>query len=1088
MRLHRLEIEAFGPYPGRVEVDFDRLGADGLFLLHGDTGAGKTTVLDAVAFALFGRVPGARHEARRLRCDQATPEQRTEVRLLATLGGSRVEIVRAPEYQRPKTRGTGTTLERARVLLRFLDAAPDGRPPSGLSRAAEVGDTVADLLGMSADQFFQVVLLPQGDFARFLRADTAERAVLLEKLFDTGRFGAIEEWFAERRRSATAELRSADDAVRELVARVAEAAHREPPEDADPTWVADLRDRLADEADLTAAVARTAARDHAAAGEQLRSARADAERRARWVGLHAELADVEQSAVRFTQHPVRIDRHQRAHPVTTAQAQVVTARAEVRELSASRQRAHQRFRAVRATAPAGAVDETMDALLPAPPGQRAPVSTGASAAHQPDPAVLRRAAVADRERAGELVALSSLAQEQAADSQRWADARRRHHRAETEAAEIEQALVGLPERIAALTDQVGRARAAREELPEARRTVESLQRLTDAVAAVPQSRRDLDRSERRRQAAVTAHQAAVDASQTLIERRLAGIAAELAAQLVDGADCPVCGSESHPSPAAPGGSPVGPAELRGAEQRVKETATERESAAAAHAQQYSRLRQLLDAAMAEPYRAVASESQDEPATATTDPSATADDVPFTLFDPTDPAVLAGAPGAAGGGAVEPDDAAADDLDALLDRLPDIADVRARLREAAARLDELVTVSGQCTALGERLDAATRQLYDAGLRREGVTARLTAVQSEIEALTAVLRDRKARLADAAGGFPDIGARRRYLQDRARAAEELADAADRHDEAHRRLVDAQRRLDDTVRTAGFAGLDDALTAAAEDADQLAEELRAAEDRRTRVLARLADPVFADLRSDLEGADVDLSALADRAAAARSLTEETAALAVAAVTRRDRVRHLAGRLLQAWEARRPLAAAAAEVGALAETLAGRGQNGPGLALRTYVLAARLRQVTDAAGAHLTRMSAGRYGFVPTTEREYRGKAGGLGIDIVDGWSGRIRSVKTLSGGESFLASLALALGLADVVAAESGGRVLDTLFVDEGFGSLDTDALDLVMDTLDDLRAAGRVVGVVSHVPELRQRISSRLSVHRSASGSTLRTEVA
>ena len=121
MRLHRLEIEAFGPYPGRVAIDVDRLGADGLFLLHGDTGAGKTTVLDAVAFALFGRVPGPRNEARRLRCDQAAPHQRTEVRLVATLGGSRVELTRSPEYHRPKTRGTGTTPERARVLLRWLE-------------------------------------------------------------------------------------------------------------------------------------------------------------------------------------------------------------------------------------------------------------------------------------------------------------------------------------------------------------------------------------------------------------------------------------------------------------------------------------------------------------------------------------------------------------------------------------------------------------------------------------------------------------------------------------------------------------------------------------------------------------------------------------------------------------------------------------------------------------------------------------------------------------------------------------------------------------------------------------------------------
>ena len=117
---------------------------------------------------------------------------------------------------------------------------------------------------------------------------------------------------------------------------------------------------------------------------------------------------------------------------------------------------------------------------------------------------------------------------------------------------------------------------------------------------------------------------------------------------------------------------------------------------------------------------------------------------------------------------------------------------------------------------------------------------------------------------------------------------------------------------------------------------------------------------------------------------------------------------------------------------------------------------------------MSAGRYTFVHSTDREARGKAGGLGLDILDGWSGLVRPAKTLSGGESFLASLALALGLADVVAAEAGGRVLDTLFVDEGFGSLDPDTLDLVMETLDELRAGGRVVGVVSHVDELRQRI--------------------
>ncbi|HEY4992492.1 MAG TPA: SbcC/MukB-like Walker B domain-containing protein, partial [Nakamurella sp.] len=138
---------------------------------------------------------------------------------------------------------------------------------------------------------------------------------------------------------------------------------------------------------------------------------------------------------------------------------------------------------------------------------------------------------------------------------------------------------------------------------------------------------------------------------------------------------------------------------------------------------------------------------------------------------------------------------------------------------------------------------------------------------------------------------------------------------------------------------------------------------------------------------------------------------------------------------------------------------------------------------GQRLDRMSAGRYTFVHSADREARGKAGGLGLDILDGWSGLVRPTKTLSGGESFLASLALALGLADVVAAEAGGRVLDTLFVDEGFGGLDPDTLDLVMGTLDELRAGGRVVGVVSHVDELRQRIPSQVRVLRTPQGSTL-----
>ncbi len=228
MRLHRLELCAFGPFAERTVVDLDELGADGLFLLHGATGAGKTTLLDAVAYALYGRVPGARGEVKRLRSDLALPMTPTEVTLEFSVAGRRIEITRRPEYVRPKRRGSGTTTVHPAVSLRYVD------DPSaeGLSRAEEVGRVVVDLLGMSAEQFFQVVLLPQGEFARFLRAENSEREALLERLFDTGRFRAVEDYLADARRDANSEASAARAEVDRRLARLVEAAgsrrHRTP--------------------------------------------------------------------------------------------------------------------------------------------------------------------------------------------------------------------------------------------------------------------------------------------------------------------------------------------------------------------------------------------------------------------------------------------------------------------------------------------------------------------------------------------------------------------------------------------------------------------------------------------------------------------------------------------------------------------------------------------------------------------------------------------------------------------------------------------------------------------------------------------
>ncbi|WP_320784447.1 SMC family ATPase, partial [Streptomyces sp. CRN 30] len=225
MRLHRLDITAFGPFGGAQSVDFDALSTAGLFLLHGPTGAGKTSVLDAVCYALYGSVPGARQSGQgtALRSDHADAAVRTEVRLDLTVAGRHLEITRQPPWERPKKRGSGTTVDKAQTWLREYDAGTGTW--RDLSRShQEVGEEITQLLGMSREQFCQVVLLPQGDFARFLRADAEARGKLLGRLFDTHRFAEVEKRLAERRRAAETRVRDGDTALLADAHRMQQAA------------------------------------------------------------------------------------------------------------------------------------------------------------------------------------------------------------------------------------------------------------------------------------------------------------------------------------------------------------------------------------------------------------------------------------------------------------------------------------------------------------------------------------------------------------------------------------------------------------------------------------------------------------------------------------------------------------------------------------------------------------------------------------------------------------------------------------------------------------------------------------------------
>ena len=978
MRLHHLQVQAFGPYPRQESVDFDALGADGLFLLHGDTGAGKTTLLDAVAFALFGTVPGARGEARRLRCDYAAADLATEVRLEFTVQGHRLLIVRGPEYERAKRDGSGTTTQRAKASLSWVGSAPSGHAPDGLARIDEVNRTVARLLGMTAEQFFQVVLLPQGDFARFLRAETAERERLLEKLFGTQRFADVEQWFRTARAERGRAVEEIRQDVRELLARVAQAAGTEPDDErpADIEWLATLHARLRDAAVDAEKEDRLAREDRIRAEQELAHRRDLAGRIRRVTAALATLAELANGSAARRAIAEELSAARRCQPVLTAAAAARRAEAELAEAI----RAEHRARA--------ALGELADA--------------GGD---------LRAMAGALREEAGGLRQLVAEADAQRIDRARLSELTGRQDRVAAQVAELAGQLTSLPERRSAAHAERDAAMSAAARLDGLRAHVAELHDLHADAVRLPAVAKAEAMSRAEAQSAIDTHQRAMQAWLDARARRLDGMAAELAGALVPGQPCPVCGSAEHPAPAITPTKPDGDDEAIAADAEQLANA-DRQRSGLASAQARHRLDTLVERLGGRTEQGLAAELQE---------------------------------------------------------------AEAQLRSAAQRAATVTTMTERVARL--EADASALRVKQVEAEREQA-----AIAVERARLAEAIEERTQRLDVARGEFPDVLARREHLLTVIESLDELAKARSAREQAGQRVEQARTAVSAAAFDADFADVAQALAAerGAAVIDDLERLLVTADRQEAAARTVLAEPELAGIRIDtdvdLPGADALVDAARERADLANAALQQ-------AQRKVEEVTDLAARLTSAWQRLVPAEARQTELAALTDVVNGRGQNAHQMSLRSYVLAARLSEVADSATRRLRRMSQGRFSFVRSCAGGPRGTRGGLGLDVLDDYSGRIRPAKTLSGGESFLASLALALGLADVVAAETGGALLDTLFIDEGFGTLDADTLDQVMDTLDELRAGGRVVGLVSHVEELRQRIPVRLRVRRARTGSTL-----
>ncbi len=549
MRLHTLCLRAFGPYATKQAIDFDRLAHGGLFLLEGPTGAGKTTILDAVTFALYGGLAGEAPADDRLRSHFAAPDAQTEVELEWSLRGVRYKVTRGPEYRRPKKRGDGFTTEASRVHLQRREGT---RWVSLSHNKAEAGEMIAEAVGLTREQFTQVILLPQGEFARFLRSSDDVRRVLLTKLFGTGLYDRITDDLYARRSEATRARERADQAISVAASAAAEAAGLDAGQRADLLAAA----RGGQQARLTE-LAGDLAQTAAATSDALAAATAAV------TAAQAEDDDAKQRA--------------------SLMARLTQAVAELRAHEDTRPGHDQRADLLAAARHAEPVRPLLDVLAEASAAVHAATADLSDLVPNPDEDALAgrggAAAVAGAEAAdAEAAALQhAVDAEQGLPAQRaeLAGLERGATAAEERVASLERATHDLPGRIATLEAMLAEAVTTAAGLTAACQRLDATQKRSAAAARLAELEPQLAELDEARRAAIETHQRLVDEHQHLLDARLAGIAAELAAKLADGGPCPVCGSPAHPEPALACADAVSAEQVEQARQHREDADAER---------------------------------------------------------------------------------------------------------------------------------------------------------------------------------------------------------------------------------------------------------------------------------------------------------------------------------------------------------------------------------------------------------------------------------------------------------------------------------------------------------------------------------
>lgn len=1041
MRILRLTMDAVGPFPGHEVIDFEAFSDAGRFLLSGPTGAGKSTIIDAIVFALYGKVSGGRDSSdSRIRSRYASEQAKTEVELIFSTSSGNYKVRRQPAYERVKKNGKGVTKQNAKAWLFKLDEQLR-EVSEPLTKTSDVGTEITRIVGLSREQFTQTVVLPQGKFAQFLRSTSKDRQDLLQELFGTAIFEDLQLDLVERARKVKKNQEALDATLRANLGVLASLLDEAP--QLDPARC--LVYEPVPEVDCEFNPLETAWDSRF-------------KPLAPWLEHNQRCANLEVSALREQEDKLRSDfAYQR--DLATRQERYLALTKEHEQLVAQGPVQAQRLAQIQAL-------QALSDLKPWHEQLKQAQAQQAVAQRQLSQALALEQLESDERaqavlqpldyRGAQALSVQLTAQVAALNPQVELEAglagRRRDLQTKTQAHESANAKLAqgrerenqLPTQIASKQELLEQLNEQAATLPTAQLAQEQATQTLKLAKAHEQLVKDHQRARKLQQLVALELKQASQRHKHMLEQWLSQSALNLAQNLVAGEPCPVCGATEHPAPATQGGENISQEQLDQALEEVNEAQEELSQAS-------ERVTKLAAQLEAQP-------CQLSPAQA-----------------------------------------------------------REQLQEAKAALTAAQQASEQASSCKAQIAKLNAQLEALRADNQAAQARLAGDAKEIQLLGEKIDADAASLS--CEGFESVAAKVEYLSQLAAALEQLANAAQELDQCKKRAQQAADSFTAQWAHASESFADhSAKPAAPAPTDPAETEPTQAEPTQDTSTTNVQDG-YAQACQAFAG--LDLAALkATSASYEKSLSINQAALAEleGIELTPPPLEQTQGQLEQAqaktqacqtyastWQAfagqvnaqlaklnellARRSKASDKDGQLLALASAANGDNQARLTLSAWVLQAHFRQVLVFANERLGVIGAGRYELINVdSEEDTRQQKQGLGLAVVDHLSGTTRSPRTLSGGESFYVSLALALALADVVATQNGGIEMNTLFIDEGFGSLDEGTLAEVMDVLSALHSGGRVVGIVSHVSELKRAIPAAVEVRPLlGGGSTLRTRV-